>query len=51
MQDSFETFTEKLIEFYGDKLVNPEQYPKTFEYQVKIYAYINKNRGEDEILI
>ena len=40
MQDSFETFTEKLIAFYGDKLANPEIYPEVFSYQVKIYMYI-----------
>lgn len=40
MQDSFETFTEKLIAFYGDRLADPEQYPKTFDYQVKIFVYI-----------
>ena len=42
MQDSFETFTKKLIEFYGDRLADPELYPKTFEYQVKIMVYILK---------
>jgi hypothetical protein len=40
MQDTLETFTQRLIKFYGNKLANPEQYPKTFEYQVQIFVYI-----------
>lgn len=40
MQDTLETFTQRLIEFYGDKLADPELYPKTFDYQVKIFVYI-----------
>ena len=51
MQDTQETFTQKLIRYYGDRLVDPDMYPHTFNHQVKVYAYINKNRGEDEIHI
>lgn len=35
---------EELEEFYGDKLVNFEQQPKIFEFQVQMYRFlINKN--------
>ena len=40
MQDTFETFTKRLKDFYGDRLVDPEMYPEVFSYQVKIYMYI-----------
>lgn len=40
MQDSLEAFTKRLIEFYGNKLADPKQYPKTFDYQVQIFVYI-----------
>ena len=30
MQDTFETFTKRLKDFYGDKLVDPEMYPEVF---------------------
>jgi len=32
-------FYRELEEFYGDTLANFEHYPRTFEYQVKLYRY------------
>jgi hypothetical protein len=40
MQDSLETFTKRLKEYWGDRLADPEMYPITFNYQVKIFVYI-----------
>ena len=42
MQDSLETFTKELIEFYGDRLPNPEHYPNSFDYFVKLFIYFKK---------
>jgi hypothetical protein len=36
----------ELIEHYGDKLVDPEVYPKIFEYQAKMYKYYRENSKE-----
>ena len=32
-------FFEELKNYWGDRLPNPEHYPKTFEYYVKIFKY------------
>lgn len=37
--DEAQAFYDKLEEYYGDKLVNFEHYPKAFEFQVKMYKY------------
>jgi len=33
-------FYDKLVEEYGDKLPNPEHYPNTFKYYVRLYRYV-----------
>lgn len=38
--DSLEKFAEGLVEFYGRNLANPDQEPKRFGSQVKVYKYI-----------
>lgn len=38
----------KLQEHYGDKLANPEQEPRRFEWQVRIYRYYQERRNEVE---
>ena len=41
MDDSdLEKFAEGLVEFYGKALANPDQEPKRFRSQVKVYKYI-----------
>lgn len=35
-----EQVQEKMIELFGDKVVNPEHYPKQFEYQVKLAKWM-----------
>lgn len=32
-------FYEELQQMFGDKLANPEHYPLTFAYQVKLFKY------------
>jgi hypothetical protein len=41
MQDTLETFTKRLIDYWGDRLADPEVYPKVFDYQVKVFMYIH----------
>lgn len=33
-------FYDKLVQEYGDKLPNPEHYPETFKYFVRLYRYV-----------
>jgi hypothetical protein len=40
-------FYEKLVEHFGDKLVNFEHHPIQFAQQVKLYRYYNE-RKENE---
>lgn len=35
----------KLQEHYGDKLANPEQEPRRFEWQVRIYRYYQERNN------
>lgn len=37
-----ETLIKELKEFYGDRLPNPEHYPRSFDYMVKIFIYFKK---------
>ena len=32
-------FYNELVEYYGDRLVNFEHYPRIFMYQIKLYKY------------
>jgi hypothetical protein len=36
----------KFLEYWKDKVVNPEHYPKIFEYQVKFWEYYEKNKSK-----
>lgn len=36
----------RLVEFYGDNLAHPDREPKRFEYQVKMYKYLNRPQAE-----
>lgn len=39
----------ELVEMFGDKLPNPEQYPRCFGYYVKMYNYRKcLEKGEEE---
>lgn len=38
--DNLIEFSEGLVEFYGKALANPDQEPKRFRSQVKVYKYI-----------
>jgi hypothetical protein len=38
----------ELVEEYGDKLPNPDHYPKTFQYYVKLYKHYRKNNPKNE---
>ena len=41
----------ELTEHYGEKLANPEVFPKTFEYQLRMFLYdksIEKKETENE---
>jgi hypothetical protein len=42
MQDTLETFTEALKDYYQDRLVDPDMYPSVFNYQVRVFMYIKK---------
>jgi hypothetical protein len=42
--DEAQVLYDKLVEYYGDKLANFEHYPKTFEFQVKMYKYYTQPR-------
>ena len=37
--DEVLAFYNELVEYYGDKLVNFEHYPRIFASQVKLYKY------------
>jgi len=39
MQITPELLIEKMIEWYGDKLANPEHHPIQFQHQAKITLY------------
>ena len=33
-------FYNELVKHYSGKLANPEHYPNTFQYQVKVFKYL-----------
>jgi len=35
---------EDLLKLYGDRLVNPEQYPECFKHQLRLVAHVRNNR-------
>jgi hypothetical protein len=37
---------EDMKETYGDKLANPDVFPKIFEHQVKLYKYYKRTVNE-----
>ena len=41
-----EQFYKQLVEHYGDRLANPEHYPKIFQYQVTLYKYTQERVNE-----
>ncbi len=41
----------ELVEHYGEKLVDPEVFPETFKYQVKIYLYAKEKKNEQSIRV
>ena len=45
MQDPFKTFIEKLTNSWSaSKLPNPDNYPITFEYYIKLYKYLESRK-------
>lgn len=40
-------FYNELVEWYGDKLANPEHHPKQFQMQVKMYRYYKERNNEN----
>ena len=40
---TLEELWQKMYEFYGDRLANPDREPRRFEYQLKLFRYINNN--------
>lgn len=38
-EDKLKKFIKQLKDYWGDRLPDPNQYPKTFEYYVKIFQY------------
>jgi len=41
--EELEELWQKMYEFYGDRLANPDHEPRRFEWQCKLYKYINNN--------
>lgn len=37
---TIEQVQEKMIELFGDRIVNPEHWPRQFEYQVKLARWM-----------
>lgn len=42
-EDELKKILEDMLEMFGDKLPNPEHYPKIFEYYVKLYQHSKKH--------
>jgi len=38
-----EELWQKMYEFYGERLAHPDHEPRRFEYQLKLFRYINNN--------
>jgi hypothetical protein len=38
-----EELWQKMYEFYGERLAHPDREPRRFEYQLKLFRYINNN--------
>lgn len=38
-----EEFYDKLVKEYGDKLPNPEHYPRVFRYYVELYRHVERS--------
>ena len=47
-ENQIKEFYNELVEYYGEKLANPEIHPRIFTYQVKCYKYYNKIGKEYE---
>ena len=41
---------EELVEYYGDKLPNPEHYPRQFAQCVKLWRYYKSKENENSNL-
>lgn len=35
-----------MVEFFGDNLANPDREPKRFEWQMKLYKYLNRPQAK-----
>ena len=38
----------EMVEEYGNKLPNPDHYPKVFQYYVKLYLHYRKHNPKNE---
>lgn len=45
--DELEKIVEGMIEFFGKNLANPDHEPKRFEWQCKVYKYINRPQANN----
>lgn len=46
---SVEQMYEEMVEIYGDKLPDPDHFPKTFQYYVNLYKYYHLKQNENDI--
>ena len=45
--DEAEKIWNELVEFFGPNLAHPEQEPRRFEWQMRIYKYMNRPQAEN----
>ena len=52
MTVTIEQVQEKMIELFGDKVANPEHYPKQFEYQIKLAKWmLSQSSHETQVIL